>query len=59
MSQCDIPKRNLWVSVKNEIGIFSTSKTDMGQALLDLSTLDVTKAVTEWFVFCSDAAPYL
>lgn len=50
VSQHEIPKRQLWISVKNEIGFMSRTETAMGQALLDLSTLDLTKAVTEWLV---------
>ncbi|BFZ06345.1 hypothetical protein BsWGS_09385 [Bradybaena similaris] len=49
VAQHEIPKRQLWISVKNEIGFMSRTETEMGQALLDLSTLDLTKAITEWF----------
>ncbi|CAL1546958.1 unnamed protein product [Lymnaea stagnalis] len=53
VSQQEIVKRTLEVTVKNEVGIFSSSETMMGKILLDLSTMDVSKAITEWF----DLAP--
>lgn len=53
VSETELARRTLEVTVKNEVGMFSSSKTFMGALLLDLSTLDVSRAVTNWF----DLAP--
>lgn len=50
LAEADICKRQLWVSVKNDVNLFSLSKTEMGQVLVDLRSLDITRAVTEWSV---------
>ncbi|KAK3105614.1 hypothetical protein FSP39_001841 [Pinctada imbricata] len=47
--QKELPNRDLEVTVKNDTGFFSGNKKDMGMVVIDLSKLDVTKAVTEWF----------
>ncbi|GFN89709.1 extended synaptotagmin-like protein 2 [Plakobranchus ocellatus] len=53
VSETELARRTLEVTVKNEVGMFSSSKTFMGTLLLDLSTLDISRAVTNWF----DLAP--
>ncbi|KAH9498203.1 Extended synaptotagmin-2 [Bulinus truncatus] len=49
----EVSKRTLEITVKNEVGMFSSSETMIGKVLLDLSSLDFSKAITEWF----DLAP--
>lgn len=49
----ELTNRTLELSVKNETGIFSSSQTMLGMVLVDLSTLDTSRAVTQWF----DLAP--
>lgn len=52
----EIRGRQLWASVKNEVKLFSLSKTEMGQILVDLRGLDLNRAVTEWFDLCPEAS---
>ncbi|BFZ22451.1 hypothetical protein BsWGS_25490 [Bradybaena similaris] len=54
LAEADISKRQLWVSVKNDVNLFSLSKTEMGQVLVDLRSLDINRAVTEWFDLCPE-----
>lgn len=49
ISEKELATRTLEVSVKNDVGVFSSTKEMMGKILLDFSSLDVDKAVTEWF----------
>ena len=44
----EVSKRQLEVTVKNDTGMFSSSQTFMGMVIVDLQTLDTSKAVTEW-----------
>ncbi|XP_012938317.1 extended synaptotagmin-2 [Aplysia californica] len=53
VSEAELSSRTLEISIKNEVGVFSSSKTMMGMILLDIGSLDTGKAVTEWF----DLAP--
>lgn len=48
VSQQEIAKRTLEITVKNDVGMFSSSETMMGKALLKLSNMDICKAITEW-----------
>ncbi|XP_015764424.1 PREDICTED: extended synaptotagmin-2-A-like [Acropora digitifera] len=43
-----LKERTLDITVKNNVSFFSKSKTSMGQVLLDLGKMDLSKAVTEW-----------
>lgn len=53
VSPPELNNRSLELTVKNETGMFSSSQTQMGMVLIDLSTLDTSRAVTQWF----DLAP--
>ncbi|XP_074624676.1 extended synaptotagmin-2-like [Acropora palmata] len=45
-----LKERTLDITVKNNVSFFSKSKTSMGQVLLDLGKMDLSKAVTEWYM---------
>ncbi|XP_078376188.1 extended synaptotagmin-2-like isoform X2 [Oculina patagonica] len=45
-----LKERTLDITVKNDVSFFSKSKTSMGQVLLDLGKLDLSQAVTEWYM---------
>lgn len=50
MAQMEAPFRTLDIAVKNDVGLFSKSRTDMGRLMLELAQLgDLTKATTEWY----------
>ena len=36
------------ITVKNDTGVFSREKTVIGQVLIDLSEIDLSKPTTEW-----------
>ena len=48
VSESDLKTRSLEISVKNETGMFSSSQTLLGMALVDLGSLNTSKAVTQW-----------
>ncbi|XP_020611586.1 extended synaptotagmin-2-like isoform X2 [Orbicella faveolata] len=45
-----LKERTLDITVKNDVSFFSKSKTSMGQVLLDLGKLDLSKAITDWYM---------
>ncbi|XP_059178105.1 extended synaptotagmin-2-like isoform X3 [Physella acuta] len=47
VSQQEMAKRTLEITVKNDVGMFSSTETLMGKALLKLSNMDICKAITE------------
>ncbi|XP_067685941.1 extended synaptotagmin-2-like [Haliotis asinina] len=49
ISPSELPNRSLEICVKNEVGVFSSSKKIMGVVNLELNNLDTSKAITEWF----------
>ncbi|KAK7092651.1 extended synaptotagmin-2-like isoform X3 [Littorina saxatilis] len=53
VSTAELANRTLELTVKNETGMFSSSQSVLGMAMVDLSTLDTSKATTQWF----DLAP--
>jgi hypothetical protein len=48
-SLADAQTRTLDITVKNSVGMFSKSRTHIGQIFVDLSTYDLTTARTEWY----------
>lgn len=49
MGNMEIPFRSLDLAVKNDVGLFSKSRTDMGSVIIDLSKVgDLSQAVTQW-----------
>ncbi|KAK6970183.1 extended synaptotagmin-2-like isoform X2 [Biomphalaria glabrata] len=53
----ELVKRTLEVSVKNEVGMFSSSETMLGKVRINLASLDVSKAITEWFDLSPENEP--
>ncbi|XP_068751987.1 extended synaptotagmin-2-like [Montipora capricornis] len=45
-----LKERTLDITVKNNVSFFSKSKTSMGQVLLDLSKIDLSNPITEWYM---------
>ncbi|XP_020906062.1 extended synaptotagmin-3 isoform X3 [Exaiptasia diaphana] len=41
---------SLEISVKNDVGFFSKSKTNMGDVIVDLGKMDVSKPSAEWHI---------
>ena len=50
VSQSELSKRDLELTVKNDTGMFSGNIKEIGMVTIDLKTMDVSKAVTEWWV---------
>ncbi len=48
MSLTEAQSHSLDIMVKNKNSMFSSAKTEMGMVIINLSQLDLTKAVTEW-----------
>ncbi len=48
MSLTEAQSHSLDVMVKNKNSMFSSAKTEMGMVIINLSQLDLTKAVTDW-----------
>ncbi|KAK7485835.1 hypothetical protein BaRGS_00022935, partial [Batillaria attramentaria] len=47
VSMAELNSRSLELTVKNETGMFSSSQSLLGMVLIDLSTLDTSRAVTQ------------
>ncbi|KAK2179487.1 hypothetical protein NP493_487g01004 [Ridgeia piscesae] len=48
VSAAEATTRTIEIGVKNAVGVFSKSRTHIGQVYIDLSSLDLSKATTEW-----------
>ena len=48
LSPIELSNRTLEITVKNETGMFSSSQSVLGMVMVDLSTLDTSRAVTQW-----------
>ncbi|XP_076437301.1 extended synaptotagmin-2-like isoform X2 [Babylonia areolata] len=49
VSPAELQTRSLEVSVRNDIGMFSSSQKLLGMVLVELAALDASRAVTQWF----------
>ncbi|KAI0240878.1 Extended synaptotagmin-2 [Lamellibrachia satsuma] len=50
VSVTEASMRTLEIGVKNAVGVFSKSRTHIGQVHIDLSEIDLSKATTDWYV---------
>ena len=50
VSSTEASVRTLEIGVKNAVGVFSKSRTHIGQVYLDLSKIDLSTATTDWWV---------
>ncbi|EDO32931.1 predicted protein [Nematostella vectensis] len=48
--EAQLKDRTLDVTVKNDVSFFSKSKTSMGQVLIDLGKLDLSKPISAWYM---------
>lgn len=48
-SVAELQHKTLDVTVKNQVGIFARGRNIIGQVLIDLAEVDLTKAMTQWF----------
>lgn len=49
VSEEKLKGRTLDITIKNDVSFFSKSKTSMGQVLIDVGKLDLSKPVTDWY----------
>ncbi|XP_031566724.1 extended synaptotagmin-2-A-like isoform X2 [Actinia tenebrosa] len=48
--QDKLKDHSLQISVKNDVGFFSKSKTNMGEVILNLGTIDLVKPTSQWHI---------
>ena len=49
VSSTEASVRILEIGVKNAVGVFSKSRTHIGQVYIDLSKIDLSTATTDWW----------